>query len=430
MRLITLFPRRVGLSIGGGRYTHSHIPPSALYNIHRNKTWTRCSFASITTSANDTQDPAPASSQDIDLDEYMKSAAETIASRKPRISIDNMSTTPSYLLNLALADHLPASCQPDLFAARHSKHGAYGMLPTSLTDSRPPPLPEGHHLVYFPLQVSSNGLMADGTDKDHYPGWPFVRRMWAGGSVNFISHQNRQLYLDNNLAFCIETLGKPVLKRGVVPGEEMVFIDVKRRYFKVTLLREIVELRRAHGGKGEFDETEALRSLEGMRSLVSSIAETRKLVFMRERATTPSRSPEPVAETLMQGKNLLASPFIALANQKTHTQPSRPLSITINIKIPKVSKQATRLQLRDNARSDPSIPLQCPHLQRPRHTPRQRIRQKCRRLQRPTSPRPVDLAPHALCPAITVQDDWRPLSWTHQRQRQCHDEGIPSQQVR
>jgi len=48
-----------------------------------------------------------------------------------------------------------------------------------------PKLAAAHHLVYFNPAIPADDLLADGTDPLQSPGDPFVRRMWAGGSLRF-----------------------------------------------------------------------------------------------------------------------------------------------------------------------------------------------------------------------------------------------------
>lgn len=93
-----------------------------------------------------------------------------LLSRPLNILEDYLSPTNSQLLSLSLSDFLPPSCQvphtPDRRVRRYN-------------------FPQGHHLVYFPARATPSQLLPDGTDTFHFPGNPFVRRMWAGGSLYF-----------------------------------------------------------------------------------------------------------------------------------------------------------------------------------------------------------------------------------------------------
>ncbi|KAH9430712.1 hypothetical protein MCOR02_008045 [Pyricularia oryzae] len=79
-----------------------------------------------------------------------------------------LSPTRSQLLDLALADYLPADAIQDRLIGR-----------------KPSALPPGHHLVYFPPMLAESELLPDGTDPKHSPGQGFSRRLWAGGSLEF-----------------------------------------------------------------------------------------------------------------------------------------------------------------------------------------------------------------------------------------------------
>ncbi|KAK0710970.1 HotDog domain-containing protein [Lasiosphaeris hirsuta] len=137
----------------------------------------------------------------------------------PKLLHDTLSPTPSHLLTLALADHLPPSLSPSPTTPSHVGPLASYPPPPPTT-----PLPQGHHLVYFPIQVPPSRLQPDGTDPDHGPGAPFVRRMWAGGSVVFSRGWERVLRLDGRRAVCVETVGAPVLRA------DKVLVEVRRRY--------------------------------------------------------------------------------------------------------------------------------------------------------------------------------------------------------
>lgn len=51
------------------------------------------------------------------------------------------------------------------------------------TGPQTPGLPLGNHLIFFNPAMSTPDLLPDGTDASQSPGGPWVRRMWAGGSM-------------------------------------------------------------------------------------------------------------------------------------------------------------------------------------------------------------------------------------------------------
>ena len=201
---------------------------------------------------------------------YLHQARQKFASQPPTLIPDMLSPTHSHLLTLSLADHVP-----DLFASS-AGHGLEEDYPPGNSNSNSggggsgggttaPVLPQGHHLVYFPLRLPPSRLMPDGTDPAHWPGPPFARRMWAGGSVVFADRWRDALRLDGRRALCVErVLADPVLRAGGSDGggggEEKVFVQVKREY-------GVGDWVWNRGGEGEGPVVE----------------EVRRLVFLRER---------------------------------------------------------------------------------------------------------------------------------------------------
>ncbi|CZR41067.1 uncharacterized protein FPRO_10656 [Fusarium proliferatum ET1] len=175
-----------------------------------------------------------------------KSSSSIISSLKahpPKIIADYLTPMPSHLLTTTINDLLYP-------------------LPTESEISSPPrALPQGHHLVYFPIQLPPSRLIPDGADPDHSPGPPYTRRVWAGGEVVF---RGDEMKLDARPAICKESI-EDVTLRGK-EGEEKVFVDVWRKYGTG---HEI-------DGRTEWD-----------------IEERRTLVFMRdeERSASPPSPP-------------------------------------------------------------------------------------------------------------------------------------------
>jgi len=244
------------------------------------------------------------SNNTIDLDAYLRESKARIAARPPKLLFDSLSSTNSHLLNLALADHLPpaaaVSARDDSPAAAAGGN-SYSPYPSSSESLSDLILPQGHHLVYFPIQVPASMLTPDGTDPDHAPGYPFVRRMWAGGSVRFRPRWREALRLDGRRVVCVETVGEPVVKLGSagalgVGGQEKVFVEVRRKYYGGVVVEGESKGGGENGRGGVKDGVfSADGDADGDADGAVMIDETRRLVFMRER-----RSGEGQAQTQTQ----------------------------------------------------------------------------------------------------------------------------------
>ncbi|PYH40669.1 uncharacterized protein BP01DRAFT_419281 [Aspergillus saccharolyticus JOP 1030-1] len=168
------------------------------------------------------------------------------------LTFDYIYPQQSFLLDRTLTDILP------------QLSGVSTDLPSITNPSR---LPPGHHLVYFPPQVSLSRILPDGTDCLHFPGYPFTRRLWAGGSVRFPA--TRDLLLDGRRAVCIETI-RDVLATGPA-GKEKVTVKVERRIGTVREGEHHSQIRARIWKDEEADLGH------------SSVIEHRNLVFMRDK---------------------------------------------------------------------------------------------------------------------------------------------------
>ncbi|KAL1868431.1 hypothetical protein VTK73DRAFT_3670 [Phialemonium thermophilum] len=242
-------------------------------------------------------------------DEYLQRARQKMARLPPKPIFDVLSPMHSHLLNVSLADHIPSACQPSHFArdlleyqarddsARNDHDDVTVAAQGPLQDQqqppsaearrlaptlRPPPppglpMPLGHHTVYFPPQMPASRLSPDGADRDHAPGPPFVRRLWAGGSLVFSPGWEERMRLDGRRAVCVETVGEPVVKsrgggsRSAGAGDK-VLVSVVRRYGPVPLAADEAAL-----GFLSPDEQAVWQTMEN-----PAIREERRLVFLRD----------------------------------------------------------------------------------------------------------------------------------------------------
>lgn len=206
---------------------------------------------------------------------------QEMLSRPPKAIYDALTPLRSHLLNISLSDYLPATCHPSNFDP--ADPAALTLPPTD--GGAAPPLPQGHHLVYFPPQMPPSHLLPDGTDPAHSPGGPYGRRMWAGGSVVFAPGWAEALRLDGRRAVCVEAVEAAALKGEEGSGAEKIFVDVVRRYGIV--------------GSGGRQDADARAVEEAQRN--PFVKEVRTLVFMRERPP-PADQERVVPQAAASGK--------------------------------------------------------------------------------------------------------------------------------
>jgi hydroxyacyl-ACP dehydratase HTD2-like protein with hotdog domain len=222
---------------------------------------------------------------------------EELTSRPPNQILEYLTNTNSHLLNITLADFIPSSCYPagfsksDLQTPRNKdKLGA--------SAHEAGYLPLGHHLVHFPPQVLSSDILPDGTDKLHWPGPPFTRRLWTGGSLSFNRNASFGLHTNNMSAMCKEEITN-VWTKGQV-GDEKVFVAIRRRiggfgeYYKPTRWSGIAEPE-----SGSLDgNSDQWRQRSKMGDL--ALVETRSLVFMRKNSKSHARRDSQLVPSAMK----------------------------------------------------------------------------------------------------------------------------------
>lgn len=271
IRLSTPCTCRFGLGIGRAfiNFTGSRF-------ITTTFTTTTTKSPTTTKSENESADGSPT---ELDLEEYMQQARAAFKKleSKPRILVDALSPRPSMCLSLALQPYLPRICRDGSRPDRER----WGMSQGSLVEYQDPPspVPPGHHLVYFPPMKDRAELMDDGTEKDTCPGAPFVRRLWAGGSIKF-TPEWYSATLDHRPFYCLEKVGLPRMSGTSRPGKEAVYVTIQRSYL---LDRQpLIEL--------------AQGSTPGK---PPPVEETRDLVFLRQ--TSPQEKAKTTTTTTTTG---------------------------------------------------------------------------------------------------------------------------------
>lgn len=201
-----------------------------------------------------------------------------LTSRPPNRIFDDLSPMLSHRLNITLADFLPPSCYPHGFNRDNSNPGI------ERRNARYRTLPPGHHLVYFPTQVPDSELLPDGTDSVQSPGEPFVRRMWAGGSVKFSYGTGVRFdYNSDSDGFWCEEQVTNVAMKGEGDNEK-AFVTIERRISEDYSMRDEVPSRGA-------------------------IIETRDLVFMKRKSVAAAKEaatrPDKVVKRILPLLHLL-----------------------------------------------------------------------------------------------------------------------------
>jgi len=133
------------------------------------------------------------------------------------ILYDVPTSMPSVLLESTLEDFLP-EVHPNEKGGRSSD---------AILENAPRyAIPFSHHLVYFPPPTRPSSLLPDDTDPAQSPGDPFVRRMWAGGSIRF-PDPNVCFSPGGSRSACAERITGVDVKG--VEGDERVFVTIERR---------------------------------------------------------------------------------------------------------------------------------------------------------------------------------------------------------
>jgi hydroxyacyl-ACP dehydratase HTD2-like protein with hotdog domain len=87
-------------------------------------------------------------------------------------------------------------------------------------------IPPCYHLAYFTPEEREEELGVDGTDKTWNPGWPFTRRMWAGGEMEWLG--GREVRVGDEVKERTEVINAEGKKTKA--GEEMVVVGVRKEY--------------------------------------------------------------------------------------------------------------------------------------------------------------------------------------------------------
>ncbi|MCJ1286563.1 hypothetical protein MMC26_005909 [Xylographa opegraphella] len=166
-----------------------------------------------------------------------------------------------YLLSVTLADFLPPSAI-----------SLPPRLPSTTEKGRN--LPPTYHLVLFPPPSRLSALLPDGTDPEQSPGDPFVRRMWAGGRINFHPAPGASMRILNQRVYCSERISDVTIKG--ISGDEKIYVTIERRISQLLSVKH----HKAYAPEGGGDR---MLRMKLDKDEYCSIIEHRNIVFMRER---------------------------------------------------------------------------------------------------------------------------------------------------
>ncbi|KAI4624878.1 uncharacterized protein J4E87_005359 [Alternaria ethzedia] len=148
-------------------------------------------------------------------------------------------------------------------------------------------VPFGHHLIWFNPAVRTTELLPDGTDASQSPGGSWVRRMWAGGSIQVRPDE----YYDRNRGFRVDfpMSGTEHIKHVRLHGEgdtAKIFVTIERRFARVDILGRTYNAKHGKLGKngGKKLKTYLEQQLRDGDDWGDAIVkEERNLVFFKER---------------------------------------------------------------------------------------------------------------------------------------------------
>jgi hydroxyacyl-ACP dehydratase HTD2-like protein with hotdog domain len=167
-------------------------------------------------------------------------------------------------------------------------------LESSLSSFTPPHKADfrslGQHLIYCNAAEPSDELLPDGLDALHSPGTPYVRRLWAGGSLRLDVPRHYSMgmvgWRFNREIVGVERI-KNVRRRQRAGDDEKVFVNIERRFTRATGGRNRVRpdgsIVPIENGLATIPDLLRRQAQEEQEWGDATIVEERELVFMRER---------------------------------------------------------------------------------------------------------------------------------------------------
>lgn len=153
-------------------------------------------------------------------------------------------TTPVDLNNLELwrSSKLPMSYELEDTPTKDKLRDLFVTLPTRESHQYPlHHLDNGHHLIFFHPHTRECDLREDSTDPDFGPPWPWTRRMWAGGRIEW----GDQPLIIGRRTMCSANVVAVDVKRSY-PTKPLVFVRQELRYTMEGLVKPSIIEERTH----------------------------------------------------------------------------------------------------------------------------------------------------------------------------------------
>ncbi|KAF2715305.1 hypothetical protein K504DRAFT_396524 [Pleomassaria siparia CBS 279.74] len=169
------------------------------------------------------------------------------------------------------------------------------MLHNTISPFLPPYTPDarslGEHQIYFNNVVPTGELLSDGLDTIHSPGHPYVRRMWAGGSIQLNVSPHYIEGTDTEWKFNRQLWGveriKEVQKRGQAGDDEKIFVTIERRFIRRNAILKESKGAETPSSELSFQDIHDLLKQETSDGKIwdmATLVEERNLVFMKEKS--------------------------------------------------------------------------------------------------------------------------------------------------
>jgi hydroxyacyl-ACP dehydratase HTD2-like protein with hotdog domain len=187
------------------------------------------------------------------------------------------------------------------------------------------PLPPAFHLTYFNPILEEDTLLPDGTDPAQSPGFPYERRMWAGGKLTF---GPRDIHLDGSRYACVDSITNVEVK-GQAPNDK-VFVTIERRIGRAVgtsdkEIRNFVSY--MHKNNQGFLENNKNVCIPAFNMDGADIVEERTIVFLRQREQKEAEDAKQKLAILETKPNFHQTPTKTFGKKPSNKDPSFSFTI-------------------------------------------------------------------------------------------------------